>query len=424
MNKNYNNFLAVLKEELVPAQGCTEPIAIAYAAAYAKSVLGVFPDKIRVLCSGNIIKNVKSVVVPNSDGMTGIKACAILGAAGGDHTLNLQVLSNVNSQSVALTRELEKTDFCTVEKLNTDKCLHIIIEESKGSDVVTVEVVDLHDNVVRIEKNGETVLLKEADDSKYYGAMTNRSFLTFDAVCDFAESTSLDDFIPILDKQIVCNMAIAEEGMTGKYGIGIGISTIKHYNDDVFTKMSAYTAAASEARMCGCVLPVITNSGSGNQGISASVPLVVYARANNIDNEKLYRALLISNLITIYQKTFIGRLSAFCGAISATCGAMCGIAFLMGANREVIKNTAINTLATDIGVVCDGAKASCAIKIACGFESARTALYLALDGKRYPGKCGLVCDDVDTTIKNVGRMAAKGMVSTDKEILDIMLENN
>lgn len=421
---HYKDFLSILKEELVPAQGCTEPIAIAFASARAREHLGAFPDKMVVYASGNIIKNVKSVVVPNSGGLTGIKACAILGAAGGDTSLGLRVLTNVTSEASELASKLEKTDFCRVEHLSTEKSLHIIVEEYSVNDIVRVELCDLHDNVVSVTRNGECIFSKQAEKDKYYGTMTSRDFLTFDKICDFAEQTMLGDFIPVLHEQIECNMAIAHEGMEGKYGLGIGKSVIAHYDDNVFTRMRALTAAASEARMCGCTLPVVTNSGSGNQGISASIPVVVFARENNIGEERLYRALLISNFITIYQKTFIGRLSAFCGAVSATCGGMCGVAYLMDAPREVIKNTAINTLASDIGVVCDGAKASCAVKISCGLDAARLALYLALDGKRYPGKCGLVWDDVDATIRNVGRMASKGMKTTDREILDIMLENS
>ncbi|MEG2085660.1 MAG: L-serine ammonia-lyase, iron-sulfur-dependent, subunit alpha, partial [Clostridia bacterium] len=326
-------------------------------------------------------------------------------------------------EQIKLANEMNNQNICIVKHLETCHNLHIIVEMSDGNNCVTVEVLNLHDNIVKVIKNNKILLNKESDDSKFYGTFTSREQLSFDNIYDYAKNADLSNIIDLIKMQKDFNYAIAVEGMKGNYGIAIGITNINHYPDNIYTKMKAYALAASEARMCGCKLPVVTNSGSGNQGIGASVPLILYAKYNKISDEDLDRALVFSNLLTIYQKTFIGRLSAFCGAISATCGAVCGLAFLQNYDKQVLRNVIINTLANDIGVICDGAKSSCAAKIGCGFDAAINAYFLAIDGKRYPDKCGIINEDVDITIKNVGRMASKGMQDTDREILQIMLEN-
>lgn len=418
----YDTFDKILLEELVVAQGCTEPIAIAYAAAYAREVLGSLPDSVKIGCSGNIIKNVKSVVVPNSDNMTGIQASAILGIIGGKSSLELQVLSEVTPAQREEAKAFIKTHECKVYNLDSPCNLHIVITLVKGDDTCEVEIKDLHNNIVKVVKNGKVLLEKKQDCKKYCGALTPRDSLNFERIYDYAKNAPLDKVLSAIRLQKEYNYSIACEGITADYGVGIGKSTARHSPDSIYARMKAYTAAASEARMCGCTLPVVTNSGSGNQGIASSVPLVVYAKENDIPEETLDRALAFSNLMTVYQKTSIGRLSAFCGAISATCGAVSGLAFMLGYPKKVISDTIINTLADDIGVVCDGAKASCAAKIACGLDAAFNAFFIAIDGKRYPDSCGIVDESVDKTIANVGRMASCGMQSTDKEILEIMLE--
>ncbi|MDD4292179.1 MAG: L-serine ammonia-lyase, iron-sulfur-dependent, subunit alpha, partial [Clostridia bacterium] len=372
----------ILAEELKAAQGCTEPIAIAYAGAVAREKLGEIPTRIVVRCSGNIIKNVKNVVVPNSGNMMGIGASATLGIIGGESSCHMQVLQNITQEQIELAKKLLNGGFCTVVHLDSDFNLHIILEAYGKSDSVSVEIRQFHDNIVRIVKNGH-IIYDDNTCKTLSTAVTDRSVLNIEDIYAYANQVDIQSILPLIDKQIEYNYAIAVEGMNGQYGLGIGVSTVNHYPDWVFTRMRAYTTAASEARMCGCPLPVITNSGSGNQGISASVPLIVYAKEKDIGHEKLVRSLVFSNLVTIYQKTYIGRLSAFCGVISATCGAISGLAYMLDEPLTVIENVIINTLESDVGVVCDGAKASCASKIACGFECALNAFFLAVDNKKY-----------------------------------------
>lgn len=415
---NFDGYIKILNEELILALGCTEPIALAYAAAYAVKVLGARPTKLLARVSGNMFKNVRSVIVPNSGGLTGVKASAILGALGGDSELKLQVLSNLSQDDISLTAKLAGTDFCSIQLLDTPFSLHLEITAFFGNEQASVEIKHLHTNIVKVTRNGETVLKAEdADTTK--NVITDRTQLNFDDIYTFASTVKICDIKEMMDKVIFNNMAIAEEGMKGKYGVNIGNSILGSLGNNVFAKMRAYAAAASEARMSGCVLPVVTNSGSGNQGIATSVPLIVYAREKNLQTENLYRALVFASLITILQKTPIGRLSAFCGAVSASCSALAGVAFIEGLSKEVIGNTILNTLANNIGIICDGAKPSCGAKIACSLDSAINGYLLAKAGKVYCG--GMVKPTVDETIAAVGRMASKGMLNTDKEILHIML---
>lgn len=413
-------FFDILHEELVPALGCTEPIAIALASAKARDVLGKIPDKIVAKCSGNLIKNVKCVIVPNTENLVGIEASAIVGAVGGDFSKGMEVLGNVTHEQILFAKQLYQQKICTVELLETPLNLHLIICADAGNDHVEVEIRNLHDNITRITKNGVCVYDAKENDGLYYGVLTDRSILSFDRIYDFAISTPLELLKNTFQEQIDDNMRIAEEGLTGKYGIGIGTSLLAN-DSSLAAKIKGYAAAASEARMSGCILPVITNSGSGNQGLAASIPVIVYAREKGIDDDKLFRALALSNLLTIYQKTFIGRLSAFCGAVSATAASGGAITFLAGGSLDQIKMTLINALANVSGIVCDGAKASCGAKISAGLDAAITGHYLAMDHKYYQPHTGILQSDIDHTITAVGRMAMEGMRDTDKVILKIML---
>lgn len=419
--EQYAKYLAILKEELVPALGCTEPIAIAYAAATAREVLGDFPVKLKVYCSGNIIKNVKSVIVPNTGGLKGIEASALAGIVGGNAEKKMEVLSQLGKEQALRVAELLKTNMCQVYPLNTEKTLHIILEAYAPDNSVTVEIQDYHTNIVRIEKNGE-VLLEQSQVAGTGDGITDRSILNVEDIYHFAETVDLEDIRGLIEPQINYNMAIAEEGLKGRYGVSIGSTLLKQGPIGIYNKIKAYTASASEARMGGSELPVVTNSGSGNQGIASSIPVVVYAREMGIDEDRLLRALVLSNLLTIHQKTWIGRLSAFCGVVSASCSSGAAITYLAGGNLEQIKMTITNTLANVSGIVCDGAKPSCGIKIAASLDAALMAQLLAMDNKCYLPGDGLVKGDVEDTIASVGRMARDGMKETDMEILKIMLE--
>lgn len=409
----------ILREELVPALGCTEPIAIALASAKARDVLGTVPERIVAKCSGNLIKNVKCVYVPNTGNMVGIEASAIVGAVCGDFSKGMEVLSGVTPEGLERAKILYAQNICAVEILDSPLNLHLIIEAYAGGCCVTVETQNLHDNIVRITKDGQTVY-DASRGTGYYGVLTDRGCLTCDTIYEFAETAPIGRLREIFSPQIECNMRIAEEGLTGLYGVGIGTSIIAH-DDSLTGKVKGYAAAGSEARMSGCSLPVVTNSGSGNQGIAASVPVIVYAREKGIGEEKLLRALAISNLLTIYQKTYIGRLSAFCGAVSASAGSGGGITYLAGGTNDQIKMTLINALANVSGIVCDGAKPSCGAKISAGLDAAITGHYLAMQNRYYQPHTGILQKDLDDTIGAVGRMAAEGMRETDRVILKIML---
>ena len=415
-----NNFLAILREELIPAMGCTEPIALAYAAAKARALLGTVPEHILAQCSGNMIKNVRCVQIPNSGGMIGIEAAVALGAFGGDADKGMEVLESVTQAHRDQVRTFLRGKGCRVEYLDSDIPLHFIITETAGTDTVTVEVRYSHTNLYSIQKNGETIY--RADGGQDADRRADRSQLTIDSIKEFADQVPLEDIKPIFDRQIRCNMDIAYEGMAGNYGLSIGRVIRASYAESPLTRMKAYAAAASEARMEGCDMPVIINSGSGNQGIASSVPVIVYARENNIPQEKLYRALAFSGLLTIHQKEFIGKLSAFCGAVSASCASGAAITYLAGGTVEQIKNTIDNTLANISGIICDGAKASCAAKIATSLDAAMMAHYLAMQGKSYSAFTGILKEEAEETISCVGYIGKVGMRETDKEIIRMMLK--
>lgn len=419
----FHDYIQILKEELVPALGCTEPIAIAYGAAKARDVLGAFPEKAVLECSGNIIKNVKSVAVPNTGGLRGIKASLLAGLVGGKAERELEVLADMTAEQIEKIKAWLEQPLCEVRLLPTEVNLHFMIHLWAKHDVVTVEIKHSHLNICKIEKNGQVIYHNEAEQDKYLGTFTDRSSLSVQGIYNFANTVPLEKVQDLIGKQIEYNMAIAEEGLKSDYGLNIGRTLLEvGQAEPVRSKMRGYTAAASEARMSGCVLPVVTNSGSGNQGIATSVPVIVYAREQKLSEERLYRALVLANLLTIHQKTLIGRLSAFCGAVSAACSSGAAITYLDGGSLEQICQTIHNTLANVSGIVCDGAKPSCAAKIASSLDASYLGHVLAMKDQSYEAGSGIVKSDVEDTIAAIGQIASQGMRTTDKEILKIMLE--
>ena len=422
--KTYNDYLSILREELIVAMGCTEPIAIAYAAAKASEVLGIEPTKIKVFCSGNIIKNVKAVTVPNTGGLVGIEASAVVGAIAGNANKELEVIAVVEDLKLKKAIELLNMDYCEVSLLDTDSNLHIIIEVINGENSALVEIKDTHNNISRIEKNGVVILKQKEDSNKYLGTMTDRSILSVKDIYEFANTINIEDVRELLDGQITKNIDVSNEGLKGEFGLGIGKVILESFNNDTNIKIKAHTAAASEARMCGSPMPVVTNSGSGNQGITVSVPVVIYAKENNIDQEKLYRGLIISNLLAIHFKTLIGRLSAFCGVVTAACASGAAITYLNDGTLEQIENTITNTMGNTSGIICDGAKATCAAKIASSLDAALMGHHLAMKEQVYLDGTGIIKGDIESTIKAVGKLAKDGMKETDQVILNIMLDKS
>lgn len=422
MNQNvYREYLAILREEIVPALGCTEPIAIAYAAAKARSVLGRLPEHIDVRCSGNIIKNVKAVIVPTTGNMKGIETSAVLGAVGGNPDKKLEVLTDVSPKDLELTWELLRKKICSVSLLEGVSNLQIIVEMTAGQESALVEIAFSHTNIVRIEHNGTVVMKKGM--SAQNATETNRSLLNLHDIYDFANTVDIAEVGGLMEDQVRCNMAIAREGLSNKYGANVGSTILEHYGSDARTMARALPAAGSDARMNGCVLPVMINSGSGNQGMTASLPVIEYARELSSSEDELYRALLVSNLVTLHQKTGIGRLSAYCGAVSAGAGAGAGIAFLCGADYATVAHTVINAVAVTSGIVCDGAKASCAGKISVAVDAGIMGYEMCLTGNNFHAGDGILADGVENTIKNVGRLGRVGMRDTDREIMKIMTGN-
>ncbi|MBE5817510.1 MAG: serine dehydratase subunit alpha family protein [Clostridiales bacterium] len=414
-----NKFISIMAEELIPAMGCTEPIALAYAASRAMCELGGEPQRIVARCSGNMIKNVRCVSIPNSNGMIGIEAAVVLGAFGGDYTRGMEVLDSVVPRAISKTEAFLKDEKCKVEYLDSDIPLHFIIEITDGVDTVSVEVRNSHMNIVSIIKNGQCLCKNDCDD--YSQTENDRALLSIETIKQFADEVDVSKIKKLIDKQIRYNMDIAYEGISADYGLNIGKMIRECYPDGVVTRMKAYAASASEARMSGCDMPVIINSGSGNQGIASTVPVIVYARENNIPQEKLYRALAFSSLLTTHQKDYIGKLSAFCGAVSASCAACAAVTYIAGGTVEQIKATIDNTLANIPGIICDGAKISCAAKIATSIDAGMMAHFLAMNGKAYKSFTGILKDEADETISCVGHIGKVGMRETDREIVRLML---
>lgn len=414
----YKTFLNILNEELVPAMGCTEPIAIAYGSAKARQVLGTIPEKVVVEVSTNILKNVKSVVVPNTDGLKGIEAAVSIGIIAGQAEKILEVISEVNEEQKQMTNEYLDRGCIEVKLAGTQLSFDIIITVFDKQSYVKLRIAHHHTNIVHLEKNGEVLHDNEIEAKAI--KLTGRELLNVKDIHDFADSVDINDVKEVLSRQIEYNSAIAKVGLDHDYGANVGKVLLKTYGNDVKNRAKAMAAAASDARMGGCELPVIINSGSGNQGIAASIPVIEYAKELNVDDDRLYRALVVSNLITIHQKTEIGHLSAFCGAVCAGCGSGTGIAYLMGGRYKEISHTLVNAVAIVSGIVCDGAKASCAAKIATSVDAGILGFHMYREGQQFRGGDGLVAKGVERTIANIGHLGKLGMKETDKEIINIM----
>ena len=423
MNSNsmtYQAYVQILKEELLPAMGCTEPIAIAYCAAVAREVLGGLPEKVKVGASGSMIKNVKSVIVPNTDHLKGIPAAAAAGIVAGDPKKELEVIASVTKEQITAMKEFLQTTPVEVEHIDNGITFDIIVTLTRGTDTSMVRIANYHTNVVHIEKNGEVIRDIPVNGEEEEG-LTDRSLLDMEHIWDFIHTVDVNDIREVLERQKTYNMAIAREGMRGKYGSNIGALLLDMNGNDVRTRARAMAAAGSDARMNGCELPVIINSGSGNQGITASVPIVVFAKELQVSEETMYRALVISNLATIHIKEGIGRLSAYCGAVGAGCGCGAGIAYLYGEGQKEGEHAIVNGLAIVSGMICDGAKASCAAKIASSVDAGILGYFMYKNGQQFIGGDGIVKKGVENTIRCVGKLASEGMLETDREIVHLMI---
>lgn len=417
----YGNYLKILQEELVPATGCTEPIAIAYGAAKARELLGVLPESVLVEASGNIIKNVKSVVVPNTNSLKGIEAAAAAGIVAGQSDKILEVISEVTPAQRAEIRTYLADHPIVVKPAEVDKVFDILITLRAGNNHVKLRISDYHTHIVYIEKNGEVLFQSgEVLSDSARDMLTDRSCLSVEGVLDFASTCNLEDVRALIERQIDYNYAIAEEGMRHSWGANIGSVLKEHYGVGIYSRARYMAAAGSDARMSGCEMPVIIVSGSGNQGITASVPVVEYAKELNVSRDQMVRAVLLSDLLTIHLKTGIGRLSAYCGAVSAGCSAGAAIAYLHGGGFREIAHTLVNSLAIVSGMICDGAKASCAAKISAAVDAGLVGYSMFRSGQQFRGGDGIVTKGVEETIRNIGRLGRLGMRETDREIIRIM----
>lgn len=416
----YKAYIDILKEELIPAMGCTEPIAIAYAAARLRELLGDVPQEIRAVISGSIIKNVKSVIVPNTAHQKGIETAIAAGIIAGRAEKKLEVIADVPAREAERIRAYREEVPIQVSCSDSGLVFDILLSARCGSNTARVRIANHHTNIVLEEKNG-TVLFEQPLTQNDADNLTDRSLLSMEGIWDFSTSVAIADVQEILDRQIRCNTRISEEGLNRDYGANIGKVLLKSFGDSVSNRAKAAAAAGSDARMNGCELPVIINSGSGNQGITASVPVITYARDLQASPEKLYRALCISNLTSIHQKTRIGRLSAYCGAVNAGAGAGCGIAYLLGGDFEAIKHTLVNALAIVSGMICDGAKASCAAKIAAAVDAGILGCVMYQNGQQFFAGDGIVGRGVEQNIVNIGRLGKDGMGHTNDEIISIMI---
>lgn len=418
--KKYQTYVQILKEELVPAMGCTEPIALSYCASKARDILQTKPKRCLVEVSGNIIKNVKSVIVPNTNGLKGIEAAVAAGIVAGDADKVLEVIANVKEEEIFNIKEYLSNHCIEVRPLDSEHILDIKITLYSDDEYVLVRIINQHTNIVLIEKNNEILFSKE--DKKYNdNIVTNRCELNVADIYDFAKTVEIADIKDVIKRQINYNSAIAREGLNKNYGANIG-SVLLKTGKDIVTRAKALAAAGSDARMSGCELPVVINSGSGNQGMTVSLPIIEYAKELNVTDDELYRALVLANLIAIHQKTGIGRLSAYCGAVSAGCAAGCGIAYLYGGDYQCIAHTIVNSLAITSGIICDGAKSSCAAKIAASVDAGILGYQMYLEGQEFKDGDGIVVKGVENTIKNVARLGKIGMKETDKEIIKIMTD--
>ena len=416
----YKQFIATLEEELRPAMGCTEPIALAYAGAKAKQILGKQPDRIEVLVSGNIIKNVKSVVVPNTGGLRGIAAAICAGVVAGNADKQLEVIAQVSKEEQALLKTYMAETPVRIEPATSNLVFDIDLTLFAGEDKANVRIVNHHTNIVHMSHNEEILLDLPVEESSEDN-LTDKSCLSIERIVEFADVLNLEDVRASIGRQLEYNMAIAKEGLLGSWGANIGSVILSQQGTANNRKAAAYAAAGSDARMSGCEMPVIILSGSGNQGITASVPVAVYAEAFGATEEQLFKAVAVSDLITVHQKTGIGRLSAYCGAISAGCGAGAGIAYLHGGRKEAVAHTVVNAVAILSGTICDGAKPSCAAKIAAAVDAGILGYNMYLENQQFYGGDGIVTKGADATVVNVGRLAREGMRETDRTILEIML---
>lgn len=416
--QQYDNYIKILHSELIPAMGCTEPIAVAFAAAKAREVLGCFPEKMTALCSGNIIKNVKSVVVPNSGGERGIEAAAVLGAVAGKASLGLQVISQVTQEETDQAKALIAKGICSCQLAEGVDNLYIRITAAAGENSVEVEVSTKHDHISKIVKNGQILLEVPDLQTAVSGDKSQMNLLD---ILEFANMVKLEDVQDVLEMQIKCNSAISEEGLKDIWGAAVGQTILESEGASTLERARAAAAAGSDARMNGCALPVVINSGSGNQGITCCMPVVVYSEKLGSSHEQLLRALTLSNLVALHQKRYIGNLSAYCGAVSAATGAACGIAYLQGAGYDLIGATILNSIATTGGIICDGAKSSCAAKISASVEAAVLGYEMARRGRRFEFGEGLVSGDYEQTIRNIGCVGREGMRETDVTILNLMI---
>ncbi|CUX46741.1 Serine dehydratase alpha chain [Clostridium sp. C105KSO15] len=418
-NIKYGTFVQILSEELIPAMGCTEPIALAYAAAVARRTLGEMPDRVVVGVSGSIIKNVKSVIVPNTGHLKGIPAAVTAGIVAGKPEKELEVIGAVTQEQIMQMKEFMEGTEVRIEHIKSGFTFDIIVTLYKDSSYSKVRIANFHTNIVLIEKDGN--ILKQREALMEEQPLTDRGLLNMEDIWDFINTVDISDIKEILDRQIQYNWAIAEEGLRCSYGANIGKVLLSTSGNDVAVKAKAMAAAGSDARMNGCELPVIINSGSGNQGITVSVPVIVYAKERKVSAEKMYRALALSNLAAIHQKTPIGRLSAYCGAVNAGAGAGAGIAYLCGGGYKEVIHTMVNALAIISGIVCDGAKASCAAKIASSIDAGIFGYRMYMQGQQFLDGDGIVTKGVEATLKNVGRLGKEGMKETNEEIIKIMI---
>ncbi|WP_109616589.1 L-cysteine desulfidase family protein [Sediminitomix flava] len=420
--------LKIMEEEIVPAEGCTEPIAIAYAAAQAVQFLGKSPEKLVIKVSGNILKNAKSVVVPNSGGKVGIKVAGAMGALFGNAAADLMVISNVTTENMKEVTSFLSAESVSLQVAENNMSLYILIEAKAENESVSVEIKHTHTNITKVIKNGEVIIDRPCNDDDFNSSLIDRSILSIDKIYSLAKNLDIEKIAPIFEKVFQYNSKIAGEGLTAKYGVNIGAAIQKNiekglYGDDQRNRSASFTAAGSDARMGGSAMPVMTTSGSGNQGMAASLPIIKYCVDQGLGKEAMYRALFVSHLSTVHIKTNVGRLSAYCGVMTASAAVSGALTFLEGGTVENVKHAITNTLGNVSGVICDGAKASCATKIASGVYAAFDGAMLAQMGSVLQGEDGIISNSVENTIKNVGTLAQVGMKSTDKTILDIMMEN-
>ncbi len=419
----YQAYVDILQEELVPAMGCTEPIAVAYAGALVRKTLGRLPERVELTVSGNIIKNVKSVIVPHTGGRKGLRTAVAVGICCGNAEKELEVLSEVTEAELREMDAFLLSAEIRLQESDANCPFDIQVRAVSGPDSAYVRIIGNHTNIVRIQRNNE-VLLEKSFSDEVVQAPANRELLNVEDIVAFANEVEIDDVRPILRRQIRYNMAIAEAGLRGNYGAGVGKILLRSYGNSVQNRAKAWAAAGSDARMNGCELPVVINSGSGNQGMTASVPVIIYAKECNVSEDLLYRALVVSNLVTIHLKTGIGSLSAYCGATSAGAGAGAGICYLYGGHYEEIAHTIVNALAINSGMICDGAKASCAAKIASAVEAGLLGWQMNLHDSQFYGGDGIVVKGVENTIRAVSALAREGMRATDDKIIHLMMENS